>query len=175
MPQLNQAVNEHDHIEGPETAPVTLVEYGDYECPDCGDAYPIVKAIQQRFGDRLRFVFREFPLRQHPHAQHASEAAEAAGAQGAFWEMHDMLFTHQQQLSDSDLLHMASHLPIDQERFRNDLTSHTFAQRVLADRQSGLEGGVEGTPSFYINGELYDASYDQQTLGSAIEKVIARA
>jgi len=175
MPKLTPPVNDHDHAQGPTTAPVTLVEYGDFECPDCGNAYPIVKALQQQFGDRLRFVFREFPLQQHPHAEHAAEAAEVAGAQGAFWEMHDMLYTHQRQLADPQLLHLASHLPIDQERFRHDLTSHAYAQHVQEDLKSGDQSDVEGTPTFYINGQRYDDSYDQATLGAAIEKAMSQA
>src|SRR5262249_40759922 len=102
--RLTQPVSERDHIQGPDSAPVTLVEYGDYECPYCGQAYPIVKEVQQRLGDRLRFVFRNFPLTNaHPHAEHAAEAAEAAGAQGQFWEMHDSLYEHQSALDDAHL------------------------------------------------------------------------
>jgi protein-disulfide isomerase len=108
--RLTVPVSQRDHQQGPATAPVTLVEYGDYECPYCGEAYPIVKEIKLRLGDRLRFVFRNFPLTQsHPHAEHAAEAAEAAAAQGKFWEMHDSLFEHQQALDDTHLVHDASY------------------------------------------------------------------
>src|SRR5919202_1960101 len=117
-----------DHIQGPDTAPVTLVEYGDYECPYCGEAYPIVKEIQRRLGERLRFVFRNFPLTQsHPHAEHAAEAAEAAAGQEKFWETHDYLFEHQQALDDAYLVQYAVALHIDKERFVSEISSHVNA------------------------------------------------
>src|SRR5258706_4325395 len=122
---LTLPVGQRDHQQGPETAPVTLVEYGDYECPFCGKAYPIVKEIERRLGDRLRFVFRNFPLTQsHPHAEHAAEAAEAAAVQGKFWEMHDTLFEHQSALDDAHLVHYAVAPNVDDETCNREVTEH---------------------------------------------------
>jgi protein-disulfide isomerase len=168
--KLTPPVSERDHIQGPETATVTLVEYGDYECPFCGQAYPIVKEIQRRLGDQLCFVFRNFPLTQtHPHAEHAAEAAEAAGEQNRFWEMHDYLFEHQRALDDAHLLEYATALNLDQARFKRDLAAHAFANRVREDFLSGVRSGVNGTPTFFINGIRHDDSYDLETLLAAIE------
>lgn len=164
-------VSERDHIQGPATAPVTLVEYGDYQCPYCGQAYPIVKALQRTLGDQLRFVFRNFPLAEiHPHAEGAAEAAEAAGAQGKFWEMHDLLFEHQGALDGPDLVQYARQLGLDLARFERDLTEHRFASRVHEDILSGARSGVNGTPTFYVNGRRHDASYDLDTLLQAISR-----
>jgi protein-disulfide isomerase len=160
-----------DHIQGPADAPLTLLEYGDYECPYCGQAYPIVKQLQKQLGDRLRFVFRNFPITTaHPHSEQAAEAAEAANGQGRFWEMHDYLYEHQQHLDDSDLHAYAEQLGLDLDRFDRDLADHTYAERVREDFMSGVRSGVNGTPSFYINGFRHDASYDYETLLSALER-----
>ncbi len=168
---LTLPVGERDHKRGPVTAPVTLVEYGDYECPSCGQAYPIVKELMNRIGDELCFVFRNFPLANvHSHAEHAAEAAEAAGAQGKYWEMHDYLFEHQHALEDVHLREAASDLGLDTTRFAHDLTSHTFASRVHEDYASGASSGVNGTPTFYINGIRYDDYYDLELLQVAIEQ-----
>ena len=173
--RLTVPVSQRDHQQGPATAPVTLVEYGDYECPYCGEAYPIVKEIQRRLGDRLRFVFRNFPLTQsHPHAQHAAEVAEAAAAQGKFWEMHDSLFEHQQALDDAHLVHYAAALQLDQEKFEREMTEHIYAPRVREDFLSGVRSGVNGTPTFYINGVRHDDSYALETLLAAIEDTMSR-
>ena len=158
--QLTPPVGDEDHTAGPDDAPVTLVEYGDYECPSCGMAYPVVKAIQQRMGDRLRFVFRNFPLAEsHPHAEHAAEAAEAAGAQGRFWPMHDTLFEHQQALDDAHLVRYAAELGLDADEMARALEEGTFEPRVRRDFRSGLRSGVNGTPTFFINGERYDGDW----------------
>jgi formate-nitrite transporter family protein len=155
--RLTPPVSDRDHIQGPLDAPVTLVEYGDYECPHCGRAYPIVKAAQRQLGDRLRFVFRNFPLAEaHPHARRAAEAAEAAAAQGRFWRMHDMLFEHQHALEDAALLHYAEILQLDTERFARELRDGTYAQRVSDDVLGGARSGVNGTPTFFVNGVRYD-------------------
>lgn len=157
---LKPSVGEHDHAIGPAAAPATLVEYGDFECPYCGQAYPIVKAIQERLGDRIRFVFRNFPLSEsHPHAEHAAEAAEAAGAQGRFWEMHDVLYEHQRALSDRDLIGYAAGLGLDATRVARELEQGTFAAKVRADFRGGVRSGVNGTPTFFINGVRYDGSW----------------
>jgi protein-disulfide isomerase len=143
MSQLKPAVGANDHVQGPAKAPITLVEYGDYECPYCGEAYPITKALQKRLGDKLRFVFRNFPLNQaHPHAEHAAEAAEAAGAQGKFWEMHDLLYENQDALDDEDLLRYAKALHLDVPRFVKDMEEHRYADRVREDFRSGVRSGV---------------------------------
>jgi len=163
-----------DHIQGPADAPVTLVEYGDYECPYCGAAYPIVKEVQARMGDRLRFVFRNFPIStSHPHAEHAAEAAEAAGAQGRFWEMHDVLYENQQHLSDADLEGYAERLGLDVQTFDEQLTAQVHAARVHEDFMSGVRSGVNGTPTFYVNGARYDDSYELESLLPALERAAA--
>jgi protein-disulfide isomerase len=171
---LTLPVSQRDHQRGPETAPVTLVEYGDYECPYCGKAYPIVKEIQRRLGDRLRFVFRNFPLTQsHPHAEHAAEAAEAAAGQEKFWEMHDYLFEHQRALDDTHLVQYAVALNLDKEIFMREMTEHVHANRVHEDFLSGVRSGVNGTPTFFINGVRHDDSYELETLLAAIEAAMS--
>jgi len=163
--KLTLPVGQRDHIQGLDTAPVTLVEYGDYECPYCGDAYPIVKQVQKNLGSKLRFIFRNFPITQiHPHAQHAAEAAEAAAAQNKFWEMHDYLYEHQHALDDNHLEKYASRLGLDITQFNHDMASHAYAQRVREDFLSGVRGGVNGTPTFYINGIRYNGSWDLEIL-----------
>jgi len=172
-PKLVLPVGERDHAQGPSNAPVTLVEYGDYECPHCGRAYPIVKAVQSALGSRLRFVFRNFPLSEaHPNAENAAEAAEAAGAQGKFWEMHDLIFEHQGALRPQDLVAYAARLGIDSARLARELDSHAHAARVREDFMSGVRSGVNGTPTFFINGERYDGSWARQDLIAAVEAAI---
>ena len=172
MSQLKPPVSANDHVQGRAKAPVTIVEYGDYECPYCGEAYPITKALQERLGDQLRFVFRNFPLAEaHPHAEHAAEAAEAAGAQGKFWEMHDLLYEKQDALEDEDLLRYAKALHLDVPRFVKDMEEHRYADRVREDFSSGVRSGVNGTPSFFINGARHDGPFDERSLMAAIEAV----
>jgi protein-disulfide isomerase len=167
--KLTLPVGQRDHRQGPENAPVTLLEYGDYECPYCGEAYPIVKEIQRRLGDRLRFVFRNFPLTQsHPHAEHAAETAEAAAGQEKFWEMHDYLFEHQRALDDTHLVQYAVALDLDKQIFMCEMTEHVYANRVHEDFLSGVRSGVNGTPTFFINGVRHDDSYELETLLAAI-------
>ena len=172
-PELTVPVSEErDHIQGPGDAPVTLVEYGDYECPYCGAAYPIVKEIQGRMRDRLRFAFRNFPITtSHPHAASAAEAAETAGAQGRFWEMHDRLYENQKRLRDGDLRSHAEALGLDVELFDKELGEHVHAERVQEDFMSGVRSGVNGTPTFFINGLRHDDSFDTETLLGALERV----
>ena len=172
--KLTLPVSERDHAQGPDTAPMTLVEYGDYECPYCGQAYPIVKNIQERLGGKLRFVFRNFPITQvHPHAQHAAEAAESAGAQNKFWEMHDRLYEHQRELDDTHLSQHASAIGMDVARFEDEMAKHVHASRVREDFMSGIRSGVNGTPTFYINGIRYDDSWAEKTLLASINQQIA--
>ncbi len=162
---------DRDHIQGPADAAVTLVEYGDYECPYCGAAYPIVKELQARMGDRLRFVFRNFPITtSHPHAEQAAEAAEAAAIQGSFWEMHDLLYENQKRLRDEDLRAYAEKLGLDLASFVEELAEHVHAPRVREDFMSGVRSGVNGTPTFYVNGARHDDSYDFETLLLALER-----
>ena len=166
--------DDRDHVQGPADAAVTLVEYGDYECPYCGAAYPIVKELQARMGDRLRFVFRNFPITtSHPHAEQAAEAAEAAAAQSRFWEMHDLLYENQRRLRDQDLHAYAEQLGLEVDRFDKDLAEHVHAPRVREDFMSGVRSGVNGTPSFYVNGARHDDSYDLDTLLAALERAAA--
>jgi protein-disulfide isomerase len=162
---------DRDHIQGPADAAVTLVQYGDYECPYCGAAYPIIKDVQARMGERLRFVFRNFPITtSHPHAEQAAEAAEAAAAQGAFWQIHDLLYENQERLGDHDLHAYAQSLGLDLELFDKELAEHVHAERVREDFMSGVRSGVNGTPTFYVNDARYDDSYDLDTLLGALER-----
>jgi protein-disulfide isomerase len=162
---------DRDHIQGRAEAAVTLVEYGDYECPYCGAAYPIIKEVQERMGERLRFVFRNFPITtSHPHAELAAEAAEAAAAQDRFWEMHDLLYENQQRLGEEDLRAYADQLGLEVEPFDQELAEHVHAERVHEDFMSGVRSGVNGTPTFYINGLRYDDSYELETLLAALER-----
>jgi protein-disulfide isomerase len=165
-PRLTVEVGPGDHIRGgPDVAPLTLVEYGDYECPYCGAAYPIVKEVERIFGEELRSVFRNFPLGDvHPHAFQAAEAAESADAQGRFWEMHDRLYENQQRLHKEDLLSHAQILGLDVARIEADLDEHAYEARVRNDFLSGVRSGVNGTPTFFINGVRHNESYDLETL-----------
>jgi len=163
--------DDRDHIQGPADAAVTLVQYGDYECPYCGAAYPIIKEVQARMGQRLRFVFRNFPIStSHPHAERAAEAAEAAAAQGKFWPMHDLLYENQRDLRDRSLHAYAEQLGLDVDLFDKELAEHVHAGRVHEDFMSGVRSGVNGTPTFYINGVRHDDSYDPETLLAALER-----
>jgi protein-disulfide isomerase len=167
---LTLAVSEpRDHVRGPRTAPITLVEYGDFECPYCGQAYPVVKELEARMGERLRVVFRHFPLTEvHPHAAHAAEAAEAAGAQRRFWQMHDLLYERQDALEDADLIGYASELGLDLDRFQVELAQGVHRTRVREDFMSGVRSGVNGTPTFFINGRRHDGAWDLESLAEAV-------
>jgi protein-disulfide isomerase len=172
--RLTPPVSEADHRSGPDDAPVTLVEYGDFECPSCGAAYPIVEGVRRRMGSRLRFVFRNFPLTQmHPHAMRAAEAAEAAGAQGKFWQMYGMLFEHQDALEDADLVRYAKALQLDGKRFASELASEAHVERIREHIRSGIRSGVNGTPTFFINGVRYDGSWEAPDLLAALEAAAA--
>ena len=169
--RLTVPVSERDHVQGSPDDAVTLVEYGDFECPHCGAAHQVVKQIQKALGDQLRFVFRHFPLTQmHPHAERAAEAAEAAGAQGRFWQMHDLLFEHQQSLSDSHLLLYAEAIDLDTDRFARELAEGVHQPRVREDFMSGVRSGVNGTPTFFINGVRHDGPFDLSALLYAIQR-----
>jgi Na+/H+ antiporter NhaA/predicted DsbA family dithiol-disulfide isomerase len=167
---------ERDHIRGAEDAPVTLIEYGDYECPYCGQAESAIRELLESFGDDLRYVWRHLPLNDvHPNAQMAAEAAEAAAAQGAFWPMHDLLLAHQDALGPRDLHRYASELGLDTERFWIDIRRHAHADRIDDDVASADAGGVAGTPSFFINGRRHQGAYDVVTLSAVVQAARKRA
>jgi protein-disulfide isomerase len=177
--QLLVPVTERDHSVGPDNAPVTLVEYGDFECPFCRRAHPMVQGIRRYMGDNLRCVFRHFPLAEaHPHARHAAEAAEAAGAQGKFWEMHDILFQNQDALEDADLIMYAARIGIDFQRVSQELAAGTYTRKVRDDFRGGVRSGVNGTPTFFINGIRFDGNWSDanefiQALSDAASQVPA--
>jgi protein-disulfide isomerase len=150
-------------------APLTLVQYGDYECPYTRQSLPIVHALQQQLGARLRFVYRHFPLTAiHPHALHAAEAAEAAGAQGHFWPMHDYLFAHQHELEDGQLIDHARAVGLDTSQFAQEMAAHAHLDRIQTDVESGIASGVQGTPTFFVNGARHECSYDREALLAAL-------
>jgi protein-disulfide isomerase len=160
-----------DHIQGSATAAVTLVEYGDYECPYCAQAYMIVKEVQERQGNKLKFVFRSFPLTKiRPHAYQAALAVEAAAAQGRYWEMYDFLFKHGQVLTNDNLRQSAAKLGLNVSKFDREFLDRTYSRHVDEDIQSGEESGVTKTPTFFINGDRYNDSWDLDTLLSALDE-----
>jgi NhaA family Na+:H+ antiporter len=169
--KLTLEVGDRDHFLGPQNAPVTLVEYGDLQCVHCRKVNPVIRELRGRLGNRLRYVFRHFPIRTaHPDAQLAAEATEAAGAQGKFWEMCDYLFDHQDHLDADHLVEYAEKIGLDVERFSRELRDGVYAGKVNEDFLSGVRGGVNGTPTFYINGERYDGPWDLESLTEEIEK-----
>jgi protein-disulfide isomerase len=162
-------VGTRDHIEGLLTAPIILVEYGDYQCPYCAQAVEIVRELQYELGDRLCYVFRHFPLTElHPHAIRAAEAAEAAAVQHKFWEMHYQLFQHQSALSDTNLWHYARNLGLNVDRFESDLNKEQHLRHIQEDMRTGEESGVDSTPTFFINGVHHFADWDTGTLLNAM-------
>lgn len=170
MTMLSVPVRESDHIHGDANARVTLIEYGDYECEYCGLAYPIIRQVQDHFGKRLRFVFRNFPLTEiHPLAEGAAEIAEFAGAHGKFWEMHDQLYANQSELGMPLYLTIAKSLDLPEQGLRAALADERFAPKIKDDFLGGVRSGVNGTPAFYINQRRHDASYDYEVLCSAID------
>lgn len=162
-----------EHIKGPHSASVTVVEYGDFECPSCRQAHPAVQFMLSHFEGRVRFVFRHFPLREvHPHAEMAAEAAEAAGAQGKFWPYYDLLFAHQNHLDASHLRGYASQLGLDLPRFENELKDSVYRQRVQEQMAVAQRLSVRATPTFYVNGVFTDVSFGLDTLRHAIEQAL---
>ena len=171
-PQIRLAVSvsERDHRQGPETAIVTLVQYGDYECPYTRQSTTVVRALQQQLGDQLRFVFRNFPLTEiHPHALHAALAAEAAAVQGKFWQMHDYIFHHQHTLEDADLEQFAEAVGLDLQQYARALADQRALARIEEDVEGGERSSVQGTPTFFINGALYRASWEREALLPALQ------
>ena len=164
-----------DHSLGAEHSPVTVVEYGDFECPTCKQAAPAVKLMLERFGSRTRFVFRHFPIESaHPHAMHAAQAAEAAGGQGKFWQMHDLLFENQRHLKITNLREYAERLQLEMPRFIAELDDEIYLQRVREHIQGGLQSHVRGTPTFYINGVIQDVSFGMHALIDGVEAELGR-
>jgi len=173
-PRLTVPVNGSDHALGPITAPVTLVEYGDFECPHCGRAYYVVKSLKVRLGPHLRIIFRHFPLTTiHPHAFRAAEATEAAAAQDAFWPMHDTLYEHQESLDQASLVRAAATMGLERRRFVDELERGVYAQRVREQFMTGVRSGVNGTPTFFINGFRHNGGYDFDTLFEAVQRALA--
>jgi protein-disulfide isomerase len=174
MSKLSVSISSEDHRQGQEDAGYVLVEYGDYECPSCGEAYPIVKHLQEHFGKRLLFVFRNFPLSQmHPHAESAAETAEFAGSHGKFWEMHDLLFENQDRLKDSLLVELTAELQLAPARLQDALENRVFQPRVRADFAGGVRSGVNGTPTFFMNDQRHNGPFDFDSLVDAIERAAA--
>jgi len=170
MATLKNPVSGDDHIQGDAKAPVLLVEYGDYECPHCGHAQPIIKQVQKHFGKRLGFVFRNFPLSEmHPYAEPAAESAEFAATKGKFWEMHDGIFENQSTLGVPMLLELAEKLGMAAADLEAALEGQEFAERVKEDFMGGVRSGVNGTPTFFINGHRHDGSFEFEELVAAIE------
>lgn len=173
MPTLKFPVSADDHIDGNENAPITLVEYGDFECPYCGMAHPIIKRLQMHFGNQLRFVFRNFPLSEmHPHAEMAAEAAEYAGSHERFWEMHDLLYENQDRLGMPLFLELADSLNLPTDDFENAITNKRFEPKIRKDFLGGVRSGVNGTPTFYINGQRYVGSIEFEELASTMDSVL---
>lgn len=168
MTRLHVSVSADDHAEGPADAPVTLVEYGDYECPYCGEAYPILKAVQEAMGSQLRFVFRNFPLAEmHPHAVRAAEFAEAAAEISKFWPAHDLLYEHQEALTNRDLVRYGDELGLDAAALQEAFTGK-FDDRIQKDFSGGIRSGVNGTPTLFINGIRYDGERDVESIVQAL-------
>jgi protein-disulfide isomerase len=171
--RLTPPVNENDHVKGPLDASIELVEYGDYQCPHCRAAFPVVKAIERNYSKNLKFVYRNFPLAEaHPYAEQAAIAAEAAGQQGRFWQMHDTIYERQAELSPESLFIFAELIGLNMEKFEKDIKNKAIAEKVEADFVSGMRSGVNGTPSFFINSYKYVGSYDFESLAHAIESLI---
>ena len=174
MATLKVPVTESDHIQGSADALVTLVEYGDYECPHCGHAHPIVRLLQKQFGEQLRFVFRNFPLKEiHPNAETAAESAEFAGVNGQFWEMHDGIFENQDAIGLPLLFELAQGLELSVPELRDALEARQFEHRVREDFRGGVRSGVNGTPTFFINGLRHDGPFELEDLVEAIERQMA--
>jgi len=172
---LTPAVSERDHAAGPSHAALTMVEYGDYQCPACGAAYPVVKALQETFPKDLRLIFRNLPLTQsHPYALAAAETAEAAALQGKFWEMHDLLYERQELLEPGILASWAQEVGLDLAEFKSALEDGEIVKRIKEDRMSGIKSGANGTPTFFINGVRYDGMTDYELMRTAMERLIAR-
>ena len=169
LTRLAVPVGPDDHMRGPARAAITLVEYGDFECPFCGLAYPVVRALERRYPHDLRIVFRHFPLEQHPHAEAAAETAEFAADSGRFWEMHDMLYEHQRALEEPQLLGYARALGLDSAALQTAMRARTYAPIVEEQKEGGEESGIPGTPAFFLNDVLFEDEVSEETLAHAID------
>jgi protein-disulfide isomerase len=168
--RLRVPISPEDHVQGNPRASVTLLEYGDFECPYCGAAYPVLREVQRRMGDNMRFAFRNFPLAEsHPHALVAAEAAEAAGAQGQFWPMHDLLYEHQDALGLTQLRGYAQRLKLDVARFSKDLETHAFRPRIDESFRGGVRSGVNGTPTLFLHDTRYDGPLELEAILAALQ------
>jgi protein-disulfide isomerase len=173
--ELTAPVDATDHLIGPAHAPVSVVEYGDFECPNCKQAMPAVKLLLSRFRDRVRFAYRHFPLEEvHPHALTAAEAAECAGAQGKFWPMHDLLFENQPHLKPKQLRGIAERLQLDMTRYDAEMADHIYLQRIREHMSSGRASGARATPTFFVDRRIQDASFGMQALFEAVEAALRK-
>lgn len=173
--ELTVPVSAVDHSLGPEHAPVTLVEYGDFECPSCKQAAPAVRLLMERHAGRVRLVFRHFPIEEiHPHALHAAEVSEVAGAQGRFWQMHDLLFDNQRHLKKQQLRTYAERLGLDMARYTAEIDDEIYLQRIREHQRSGHDSGVRSTPAFFLNGRIQDVSFGMQELFDAVDAALRR-
>ena len=174
--RLTPPLGDRDHVDGPPDAPLELVMYGDFQCPFCTAAQPILRRVRERLGDQLRFAYRHYPVRsRHPDAERAAEASEAAAAQGAFWPMHDALYGLRGRLGTDDVVGAAARLGLDADRVRAELEAGTYADRVQEDVDSGDAGGVAGTPTFFVNGRRHHGAYDIESLSEAVRAAGAQA
>ena len=170
VPRLQESVTDHDHISGPDDAPVTIVEYSDYQCPDCWRAHAEVKKLLASHGDRVRLVFRHFPLiTSHPQAMPAARAAEAAGRQGRFWQMHNALFDSEGAVSDDDINDYAEQIGLDMAQFNRDMEDEDIERQIREGRVAGVRSGVKGTPTFFMNGIRFEAAPTHEWLAAAVE------
>jgi protein-disulfide isomerase len=168
--RLALPVDDRDHVLGPEDAPVTLVEYGDYQCPYCARAHPIVQELLRRRTTLMRFAYRHFPLTTvHPYAEPAAEAAEAAGARGQFWPVHDWLFAHQDRLSPVTLIAALVDMGLDGRAIAGQIQEHDFLDKIQSDFVSGVRSGANGTPTFFINGMRYEGGHSLPELMAAVD------
>jgi protein-disulfide isomerase len=173
--QLSVPLSAMDHVQGPEHAPVTVVEYGDFECPNCKQAAPAIKLLLGRFAEQVRFAFRHFPLEEvHPHALLAALASECVGAQGQFWPMYDLLFENQLHLKPNNLRSYAERLPIDMARYTAEMDDQVYLQRIREHQRSARDSGVRGTPTFFINGRIHDVSFGMHSLFDAVQALLKK-
>lgn len=173
--ELAVPVSAVDHVLGVARAPITIVEYGDFECPNCKQAAPAVKLLLERFGGKVRLVYRHFPLEEvHPHALAAAQSAEAAAGQGRFWQMHDLLFENQHHLKPQQLRVYAQKLELDMVRYDVEMGDDVYLQRIREHEAGASRSGVRGTPAFFVNGKIHDVSFGFQSLGEAIEAALKK-
>ncbi|HEY4148981.1 MAG TPA: thioredoxin domain-containing protein [Chitinophagaceae bacterium] len=170
---LRVPVSDNDHSQGEKNAAIVLIEYGDYECPHCGAAYPVIKKLQKHFGGKLRFIFRNFPIAEsHPHAVTAAYVAEASALQDKFWPVHDLIYEHQQNLSTKLLLSLAESAGVDIKQLSQDISTPAVTDRVEKDLEGGARSGVNGTPSFFVNGYKYEGYHEYDRMRKDLESIL---